>query len=89
MTASISTAAYAPNGQPPTNPQELQRYLQAELNRISAAIKLLAAGHLDTTYFAPAKPRDGDVRLADGTHWNPGSGQGFYGYYASAWHLLG
>ena len=25
----------------------------------------------------------------DGTAWNPGSGQGFYGYYGSAWHFLG
>lgn len=37
----------------------------------------------------PSKPREGDVVFADGTDWNPGSGQGFYGYYAAAWHFLG
>lgn len=38
---------------------------------------------------APAKPRDGMVVLADGTNWNPGSGQGFYGYYNGSWKRLG
>lgn len=37
----------------------------------------------------PDKPRSGDIVYADGTNWNPGSGQGFYGYYAGAWHFLG
>lgn len=40
-------------------------------------------------YAAPSRPREGMVVLADGTTWNPGSGQGFYGYYASAWNKLG
>lgn len=44
---------------------------------------------LGTTYVAPSKPRSGDIRLADGTQWNPGSGAGFYGYYGSAWVKLG
>ena len=26
---------------------------------------------------------------ADGTNWNPGSGEGGYLYYAAAWHFLG
>lgn len=37
----------------------------------------------------PTKPRDGQIFFADGTDWNPGSGQGFYGYYAGAFHFLG
>lgn len=37
----------------------------------------------------PKKPRSGDVALADGTDWNPGSGAGYYGYYGGAWHKLG
>ena len=50
---------------------------------------MLADGQLDTTTVAPAKPREGMIRLADGTLWNPGSGSGFYGYRAGAWRLLG
>jgi len=27
---------------------------------------------------APAKPRTGQIYFADGTQWNPGSGEGIY-----------
>ena len=74
---------------PPANADEFRRYIAEELYKVSAAISALAAGHVDTVHVAPSKPRAGDIRLADGTDWNPGSGQGLYAYYASAWHLLG
>lgn len=73
----------------PSDVNQLQSYINIELNAIKTAINLLAAGHLDMSYAAPTKPRDGDIRFADGTTWNPGSGKGFYGYYTSAWHFLG
>lgn len=38
---------------------------------------------------APDRVENGLIVYADGTHWNPGSGEGFYGYYAGAWHFLG
>lgn len=44
---------------------------------------------LATSYVAPGKPQDGMIVKADGTHWDPGSGAGFYGYSGSAWVLLG
>lgn len=72
-----------------SNPEVLRLFLKSEFVAIQAAIAALAAGHIDVTHVAPQRPRDGDIRLADGTHWNPGSGQGVYAYYASAWHLLG
>lgn len=65
------------------------RFLYEELQRIQAAINALAAGHIDKVYSAPAKPRDGDIRYADGTSFNPGSGQGVYYYNGSIWKLLG
>jgi len=73
----------------PTSADELPRYLNDEIPRLWAAIKALAAGHLDTTYVAPEKPRQGDLILADGTSYDPGSGVGVYVYYNSAWHFLG
>lgn len=73
----------------PTDDVQYRAWLERELQRIKIAIDLLAAGHLDKTYVAPTKPREGDIRLADGTSWNPGSGAGFYGYYGSAWVKLG
>jgi hypothetical protein len=67
----------------------MQRFLLDELQKVSAAITALAAGHLDKTHVAPVKPRDGDIRYADGTDYNPGSGEGIYAYYGAAWHFLG
>ena len=72
-----------------TSAKDLQLYLVNEFSAIQAAIGLLAAGHLDKSYAAPTKPRDGDFRYADGTSWNPGSGAGFYRYNGSAWVFLG
>lgn len=38
-----------------------------------------------------AEPTTGDgvVAFADGTSWNPGSGEGIYAYYNSTWNKLG
>lgn len=38
---------------------------------------------------APDKPQNGMIVWADGTNWNPGSGEGIYGYHGSTWNLLG
>ena len=87
-TPSISTSFYSP-GLAPSDPDQLRRFIEEELRKIAAAFMLVSSGHIDKTYVAPAKPREGDVRLADGTQWNPGSGAGFYGYYGGVWHFLG
>jgi hypothetical protein len=82
----LGSVAYAP-GEPPSDPAQLQRFLRDELQQISAAIQALAAGHLDFTHAAPAKPRDGDERNADGLHWNPGAGRGHYIFSNGVWTL--
>ena len=65
----------------PSDPKDLPAYLQSELDRISAIVNNIADGHFDTTNVAPSKPRAGDVRYADGTNFNPGSGgEGLYIY---------
>lgn len=84
----ISSAFYTP-GIPPTDAEDMRRFVSDELNKIAAALSALAAGHLDKSYAAPKKPREGDVRLADGATWNPGSGAGVYAFYNAAWHFLG
>lgn len=85
---SIASVSYVP-GIPPENLDDVRRFLSDELGKVAAAIALLSAGHIDQTTVSPARPREGDIRLADGSSWNPGSGQGVYAYYNSAWHLLG
>ncbi len=37
---------------------------------------------------APGSPANGWMVYADGTSWNPGSGEGFYGYEAGVWMKL-
>ena len=86
--ANNSSIGYSP-ATVPNDPAQIPRYLMDEMPKIQSAVLGLADGHIDMTYAAPAKPREGDLRLADGTTWNPGSGKGFYGYYGSAWHFLG
>ena len=84
----IYTVGYAPS-EPPTNDLTAM-YLREELFKISAVLNVLLDGQLPFTTVAPIKPRDGMVKLADGTNWNPtGAGQGVYCYYGAAWHLLG
>jgi hypothetical protein len=89
MAGTVSTPLYVRGLPPKSLPAEAQLFLVQELEKIQKAIALLALGHIDTTYVAPAKPRAGDIRLSDGISWNPGSGAGFYGYYGGAWVKLG
>ena len=87
-TPNLGSVSYAP-GEPPIDASQLQRFLRDELQQISAAIQALAAGHLDKQDSAPAKPRDGDMRYADGTNWNPGgSGKGIYIHNGAVWTLV-
>lgn len=87
-TINNNSVFYAPEPVP-SDPKELPAYIERNNRAIETAINLLAAGHLDETHVAPVKPRNGDIRLADGTNWNPGSGQGVYAYYNSTWNKLG
>lgn len=69
----------------PDDPKQVQRYLTDELNKVSNALRLLADGHIDESNVAPDKPREGDIRNADGTNWNPYNGPGLYAYINSEW----
>ena len=73
----------------PSNPEDIPAYLQSELDKISAVITNIAEGHFDVSNVEPTKKRAGDVRYADGSDWNPGSGQGLYLYLSTgAWSKL-
>lgn len=44
---------------------------------------------LMTHHSEPSKPREGNIYRADGTDWDPGSGEGVYEYTnAGAWSKL-
>lgn len=75
--------------------EELILWLLQELQNASNVINNLAEGKCALSKRPPAKPRNGMIRMADGTNWNPGSGRGYYGYDenvaapASKWKFLG
>ena len=71
------------------NPKALSEYLQRELRRIAITLDGVEEILLKDLNVEPDKPRDGQVILADGTNFNPGSGRGFYGRSNGAWVFLG
>lgn len=79
--------SYQPNN-PPVAPEDLANYVYEELSRLSAVMNAALARKVEFLHVAPARPREGDVYGADGTNWDPGSGQGIYAYYNSTWNKL-
>lgn len=65
-------------------------YLEQELERIASAFAYLETPviRLTPANVAPTRTFEGDVRHADGTNWNPGSGAGLYEYISGAWSKL-
>ncbi len=91
-----SVNRWTPNPAPINNDQ-LSDYLFHELNRLSDVIFNLDVLRLEPTNVDPkdeggsyrGKPRNGDIRYADGTNWNPGgTGEGIYAYINGAWNKL-
>ena len=91
-----SLKRWSPNPAP-VDPVELPNYLFNELNRLGDIIFNIDMLQLAKSSVAPGaeavrktKPRDGDIRYADGTNWDPGSGEGIYFFNktTSAWVKL-
>ena len=78
---------YFPNKSP--NKYE-EGFISDELSKVSFAIDQVSMGHLDVQNVAPDKPRQGDLRYADGSNWNPSAGgEGIYFFNAAgAWVKL-
>lgn len=64
-------------GMSSNDPKQLPLFINNELQRIQAALQLLAQSPtIPPTYVAPTKPREGDLALAAGhiesaDHWSP------------------
>lgn len=80
----VKDTFYSP-GIVPANAEQMRQFLQDELEKIRMGFELVSLGHLTVTHVAPTKPRKGDIRYADGSDWNPGTGTGIYYYNGSAW----
>ena len=72
-----SVTHYEP-GSPPDDPEQLPIYVVEELKRLANIVLNQAIFRLEVTNEAPSRPRTGDIRFADGSNWNPGSGAGIY-----------
>jgi len=84
-----SVTHYAP-GPLPLEQEDLGLYVVTELKRLADIVLNQAIFRLERTHVEPERPRGGDVRYADGTNWNPGSGEGIYFFNetSSAWVQL-
>jgi hypothetical protein len=70
-------------------PAAARQYLREELQRIAMALASVDNLDLIQDNAEPAKYSDGRVVYADGSNWNPGSGEGLYARYNSTWNALG
>lgn len=88
----MKTPGYAPQSLPEPSQistKNLCIYLLKELAAISGSIKALLEGRTMVHSREPDKPRQGQMVYADGTNWDPGSGEGVYYYSAGgAWVKL-
>jgi hypothetical protein len=68
---------YTPTHPPGNSPAELWMYRElARIGQQQEEIKELL--RLQETNVSPDKPREGDIRIADGSNWNPAVGKGVY-----------
>ena len=70
---------------------DLEQYVDDELNAIQEALSQSDATtliNLKKSFKEPARPRDTMIVVADGTHWDPGSGKGLYIYEGGSWKLV-
>jgi hypothetical protein len=66
---------------------DLSKYTEDEFGIVSQALQATDADPI--LYNSPPKPRRGTYAYADGTHWNPGAGEGPYYFNGTAWIPMG
>lgn len=72
----------------PEGAEEAMAFLHQEVIELQEAVMDTRNSLFEVVHVAPAKPREGLIRLADGSNWNPGSGRGLYQYVSGAWVKL-
>ena len=82
------SARYAPEDTDSHDPHEIARWAMREFVKIRIALDAGKAREIEFLHVEPAKLREGMIVGADGTDWNPGSGQGIYAYYGGTWNKL-
>jgi hypothetical protein len=78
---------YTPTPSQAKTVEDLRRWAASELLRIATASRAAQTPTIPLTTAAPDKPVTGQLVLADGTAWNPGSGRGLY-YFDGTWKFI-
>ena len=78
---------YEPTAIPHAFPPGSRAWLALQLRRIADVLSapVVLSVRFVETHVEPARYENGDMYLADGTDWNPGSGAGLYIRLAGAW----
>lgn len=77
-------SSFARRGAPrPTTLEGQVRWLENRLQLLEDAYGELRDSVATISHVAPDRPRNGMLRIADGTNWDPGSGFGLYQYDSS------
>lgn len=63
---------------PPQDLKDILQFLDDEFMRVAQALNSSISGEYDILYNAPSRIFPGLVVYADGTSWDPGSGEGLY-----------
>lgn len=88
-----TTFAFTAEPPPDVTSEDAKRVVEWAYRQIQHLVEELqevTKGTCEVRYSEPAKPRAGQIRVADGTQWDPGSGAGFYGYtIGGTWTKLG
>jgi len=62
---------------------DLSKWAEDELNEVASTLQGTEPEYIWNK--VPPKPRRGTIAYADGTHWNPGSGEGPYFFNGTVW----
>lgn len=83
------SARYTPNPAP-SDPKDLPKYIFEELLKLQGALQENPVQFIEIKNVAPERIKQGDIVYADGTNFNPGSGEGIYFRNAAgSWVKLG
>lgn len=72
----------------PLEPKEAVANLHERIRDLNEIVLDLVNSFFYKTHVEPIRPRDGMIRRADGTDWDPGDGEGLYQRIAGSWVKL-
>lgn len=88
--ANVALYAPSPIAFDTHDPTQVANWAQNEFQILSRTLANLARVQFGVQNTPPPQPRTGLFAYADGTNWNPGSGEGLYEYQSDGtWHFVG